>query len=1822
MDFFRASTFKIHLFVARLTFESLLFHILRPAAPSKGPARRLSRRPRDPCASLLPSIPRLGADLPTLTPLDLLSFAPKFCNDVSQSSLPSCATLTNGYYTTHVSVDIQVLANCTLKKPVLLQGAGSTLLGLKQQLFVSGASFSGFNFLFTENGLIASSSMLLSISASTLSAYKSPIITSSSGQIAFNDLAFLISSPSATLLQPVVSFQGTTFNAHNISVASQDAPAQLSSFLSATASTVNITGSRFTGFSANRVIDVSNEAGGAFWMSNTTFEGLGTHSKPLDSVLALQNIAQVYLSGVHISTSDAIHGLFVSQAAVVNVTASSFTNITSPTVCAGMSLNDVSQSSLLQDLTFRHNSFGEWWTACITSSSSPAMTLDAKRIVFDGNINPSTVPLYEMTGWSFLVQGNIKATLQDLNFDGESKYFASVGIVGANAVVLPNAQMSGNITWRGFVVLCGALSFDDDADMFGRILLSRANGSACSELNTVDLRGNTLRLVDPFESSPEERNAMSDHWLQTAHFKNGTIFINTPRTTVCCDMLLDDALYSDSVNLTSLTLHANTSLTWGASKTGFFLTDDASRLIIEDAGSIVQTRPESSDNPRTIISGAGSVEVRPGGRVFAASLDFKVSSFDLQDGATLYVYPSNWSQIAQHAAFQSSSLSGLVTFMPDYLTADFTPNLFYNLESRTFTPYGGFQVIKAPGIPLDGLSTSGVVNFVFGSSTGPALPSTITPVVTLSDDLASVIIDFPIPISPSDAVPCPELDFVSMGYNAAFNYSCIWQNSTRVVVYLQSIQILQPFALLPSSVFEAVTILAPEPSSIPVALDIAYYFDSCGVLYLSSQNSQYGSLKVSGLSWSVTCGIGAIGACASTSVDRVTPTFSFSTFDLSASVYVATVSVQANGAVYSLSKEILLPSSLLQVSIDGPAWRTVLTSSGLTLFSSFNLADSCPGAPKMIYAWNTGSIATGKVRTNSPSLFVPNSALSSSLNPDIFYEIILTVSTVDHPTDYLSATSVFVKFADNPTLLTSATNRYVFNSLTSEVALSVETQPSLADKADTRYVWTIFECPNLNAGTRFRPVVGLNLTIPEAFKCQFSNGSTFDGPFITAQPRLSLPSSPLISGVYGLQVTRTTLSAIEEGLITTELSTKISFVKSSDVATAWAEIIIPPIRTLRASQRLPARLQINDGTQVYTGTEITKNYEVQWSVLAPRLVSLSEDQTNKATLIVPFDAVLTGDVTLQVALTPKKRTLPPLFASRGFSLGTGPTGGYISIERISSRTLRLSTLGWTSHIGQTENSTLTYQFFCKNTETGVSLALSDIPSVGATLDVPVTPSSSYEFTAIAYDAARRSGASISQTIFTPADSRKSEKSLERSAQQFSDSLESAINASDWKALQSIVVQQLATLRFPSLTRSELLNASLQIASSLPSSESAASSSLGQIDALFNLEDSNEASVVSQLDAPTQEALLKFVSSTLNSTGSRFGSASASSLSSSKSLMSILNAMLIQAPASILNATENPNQQIILSLLSNHSLQVLSQLFPDETVAITPSSTLSLTAGKVSLLTGDSVQVYPRPSRGSPSSPNSMPASSPSSSTLPATSAPLTTPSSLTSGPDSIPSPNPSPADSTSPASPSATPSESDAPVGPTISVIISSTPVEGYIGFTHTAFENGSYPNPSDILAVSVLQFSTSGANISDLDATKTYATTTDVPSGGVILPTTTTGFTVKVVPKGMNPACATYDAQRGQWVAASGCKTGSSNGQVSCTCTNGGPPTLSVIFQVDNGIAKSGGKRGLSTLGIVMLAIFMSVLFLLIATVLICLLVPGARKIARPYSKRAHGFS
>ena len=1690
---------------------------------------------------------------------------------MSSGTLPECATLVNGRYTTIVSINFEIAENCVLATPVLIQAQGSVLASVRASVALGSTTFDGpFTFDVSNNGnfVIDTGSMVAS-GGTTFVINKTPIISSIRANVTLNDARILVSGK--VLSQNALVMRDSAFNANNLTVSGTG---KIATFLTATNTTVNIESSEFSGFLANYVIHASTESLHGFRIQNTLFEGLGTSSSPLESVLFLESLGTVTLSGISISTTEAIHGLSAQSISLFNMSGSSFSNITSPTLCAALLLNDVSQSTL-HDLTFQHNSFGEWWTACFISSLSQEVALDARRIVFNGNINPSEVHLYEMTGWSLLIQGNVKATLQDLDFDGESKFFSSVGVIGSSIVVLPNDQMSGNITWRGFVSLCGEIKFEADADMFGRLLLSRANGTACPQLNTVDLRSHNLRLLDPFGTSHPDSDLVADHWLQTGHFMNGTIFIDTPKTTICCDLLLDDALFSDSVNLTNIVLHAKTSLTWGASKTGFFIQGAESRLIIEDGGSIVQTRPESPGNARTVISGDGAVEVKAGGRVFAASLDFQVSLFTLDAGANLYLYPSNWSQIQQHASIKTAVLNGNVTFLSDYLVADFTPNLIYDMDSRTFAPYGSYQVLNTPGTPHNLVETEGALNFAFTSASGPALPTMITPTITLSSDAASVVIDFPIAMNPSDSIPCPELDFDAMNYDAPFSYTCIWHNATQVTVYMQEIKPLVLFALRPSTTFVAAKINIPG-DVLPVALDITYTLDSCGVYQISSENSKFGSVKPSSLRWSVLCAAAASAACTASLPLDVTRTFSVNTLALDADIYTVYLIAELSG-FYTASTSLTLPrpETTLQVSIDGPINRNVLASTGLLLTSSFNFAPTCNNLPAMVYKWTPEGLYGNSFPTNLSTLYIPSNQLPAPLNPLTTYPVRVGVARADQPNDEISSATVGIQFVQQPTLLTASNARYVFNPASStEVSLQVETQPMVSDDSDTRYVWTILECPSLNAGSRFRPVVGLNLTIPEEFKCQYLNGTTFDGPYITSQPRLGFPTASLRDGSYTLQVIRTNLASIESGLITTELSTRVSFVKTNDAATSWAEIILPPLHSLRASQRLPARLQLNDGTKLTTGTAISKLYEIQWVVLAPRPISLPTEQTNKPTLIVPFEYVLTGDVTLKVILTSKQRVLPGFTGSRSLSLGTGPTGGYVTVKGVGSYRYTVSTFGWTSHTGTEGSEGLKYQFFAKNVQTGVTLPLGDV-SIGASLTVQLTPSTSFQFTVIAYDALGRSSASIAFDFTTAADNRKAEETLVRAALDASTTLEAAVNSSNWNMLQTVVAQQLGSLSSSNIPIGNLLLASLQLAPALPANENSGSSSLSQIDTLLSFSDSSTESLLSQLDAATQTSILNFIQSTLDSSGSRFGSASSASLTSSQALLNILSTMLTQVPDSLLNATENPNQQAILSLLSNHSLQVLTQLFPDETFGIDTNNSLKLFAGKIGLLSTQSVQLTPSPLQ--PATPYSVP------STIP------------------------------SPSSDSST---------PTATVTISSPPVEGYIGFTLSVFENGTYPIPSDIPIVSVLQFSTSGASGSDLDPTKTYETNSS-SLAGKDLPITTTSFPLlTLTPAGKKPACASYDAAKGKWVVAQGCKTTVSNGQVTCTCTNGGPQALSVLFQVDGGIAKSGGKGGLSTLGIVMLSIFMSVLFVLLLVVLICLLVPGARKIARPYSKRAHGFS
>lgn len=1740
----------------------------------------------------------------------------QYYNEVSGGEVPACGTLTNGRYTVHVSIDIEVASSIFLWSSVLFQAEKSVSVRVFDTLLLlNNTAFVGpFAFDVSGGGLLSVSlDRSLVMNGSTFTLSKTPIISSPGCSLALNDARITITEYAAQ--QSVIFLSDSAFTAHNLTVTGTGADPRVASFLSATNTNVTIDESLFTDFLADYVIHSSldpDEPKTTFSARNSRFEALGTTLNPFKSVLQLESQHSISLTNISISVIEATQGLVVQSASSVNISGSSFSNITSPTVCAALLLNDVLQSSL-RDITIQHNSFGEWWTACFISALSQEVALDAKRLIFNGNINPSEVHLYEMTGWSFLIQGNVKATLQDLDFEGESKFFSSVGIIGASVLVLPNDQMSGIITWRGFVSLCGAIAFEQDADMLGRLLLSRANGTACPQLNTVDLRSHNLRLLDPFGSSHPDSSLVADHWLQTGHFMNGTIFINTPKTTICCDLLLDDALFSDSVNLTNIALHANTSLTWGASKTGFFLQGASSRLIIEDGGSIVQTRPESPGNPRTIISGEGAVQVKAGGRVFAASLDIEVSSFILDAGADLYLYPSNWSQIVQHATFKNATLDGTVNFMPDYLVADFTPNLFYNLGSESFSPYGGFQVLNTPLKAHNLVSTAGALNFSFTTASSPALPKQIHFTATLSSDMSSLVLNFPIAINPSDAVPCPELDFDAMQYAQSFPYTCIWHNATQVSLYLQEIKPTVPLVLKPSTTFIAAEIQIPSQLN-PIFLDITYSLDSCGILQLTSGNSKFGSVKPTSLSWSVVCGLAAAAACSSSPSSEVTPSFTIDTLSLMPDVYTINLLASTGIADATFSIVVQRPPTVLQVSIDGPLNRTVLASSGLLLTSSFNLAPSCTNLPVMVYSWDVGVLDGGSFATNSPNLYIPPNQLPSPLDYQFYYPVRVDVSSAEDPGMVLASATVLVRFNVFPALLTSSNSRYVFNSASSEVALQVETQPRLDDSSNTRYVWTILECPGLNAGSRFRPVVGLNLTIPEAFKCQYADGTTFDGPYITNDPRLKFSSADLRDGSYTLQVVRTDLSSIESGLITTELSTRVAFLKTTDSAPMWVEIILPPLHSLRASQRLPARLQINDGTKLTTGINIAKLYEIQWVVLAPRPISLPTEQTNKTTLIVPFDYVLTGDVTLRVVLTPKLRTTPALTGSRSLSLGTGPTGGYVTVKSLGSYRYTLSTFGWTSHTGSDGSEGFTYKFYAKNVQTGVTLALSDV-SVSSSLTVQLAPSSSFEFTAIASDALGRSGASVTLAFTTAADNRRSEGSLVRAALDALTSVEAAVNASNWNMLQTIVAQQLGTMSSSNIPIGNLLAASLQLAPVLPPTESSASSSLSQINTLLSFADSSNAALATQLDTVTQKTILDFVQSTLGSSGSRFGSASSTSLASSKSLLNILSTMLTQAPDSLLNATQNPNQQAILSLLSEHSLQVLSQLFPDEMIGIASDNSLKLLAGKVGLVSGQTVLLTP-PSLQSPSgSPSTIPSTSPISSSNPTTSSPSTTTS-----PTSSPATSPNAV--STPAAPTASNPSQSPPEAPTVTVSLSSSPVEGYIGFSLSVFENGTYPIPSDVPLVTVLQFSTSGANGSDLDPTKTYETTPSNLTGNALPITSTTFSLLGLTPAGKKPACSTYDASKGKWVVAQGCKTTVSNGKVTCTCTNGGPQALSVLFQVDGGIAKSGGKGGLSTLGIVMLSIFMSVLFVILLVVLICLLVPGARKIARPYSRRTHGFS
>lgn len=1740
----------------------------------------------------------------------------------------ACATVSNEVYVTHVAIDIEVSSASALTLPYAFKAAGSALVNglIRASLSVpSGVSFENFNLSFSQEGSISATGGQVALRSSSVNVFRAPIIQASAttASVSFINTTFSI-APSTAVTQPIIYSASSSFEAQQVVVSGVFGSAPIDSFLVTQSSSVSIKDSAFANFTAKNVIRSSG--GEHFNLTDSTFKSLGDAKNPLVAAVSVESATHLSLDSVTISSIDANHGLYLEDVETVSVVDTVFANITTSLSCAAMRLNGVSESAELQDLTFEYNSFGEWWTVCVKASETLAAgtsaSLDARRLTFNGNFNPKDVPLYEMTGWSFLIEGNIVATLQDLDFEGENKYFSSVGVVGANATVLPNNQMSGNIAWRGFVGLCGAISFEGDADMSGRVLLSRADGLPCTQLNTIDLKGNTLQLIDPFENAPEERELMADHWLQTAHFMNGVLKINTPKTTVCCDVVLDNYEFSDSVNLTNLYLYANTTLTWGASKTGFYLLDSNSRLIIEEAGTILQTRPQSATDPRTLISGEGVVEVMPGGRVFSASLDFDVALFELNSESTLYLYPSNWSGIVQHTKIKNSAWGGEIRFMTDYLVGEFTPNLVFDLETRSYTPTGDFQVLETPN--HQDVLTTGAVDFDFVSDDGPATPTMITPIVTLSPSQSSLVIDFPISVRPSDAVPCPELAFELMGLQF-FNYTCIWRNSTQVELFLPYIKPTVPFRLLPTDIFREASVQFDYSILEPLIADISYKIDQCGIITLSSQHSRLGSVIVDFIGWNVFCASVASGPCSTSGGLPVTPTFTIDTNAIPTvdGVYYVSLHIETSTGSASTSISIEMPNSLLQVSIDGPSNRTVIASSGLSLFARLNLPANCPSTPRVTYMWTIGDLSTPSIVTNKPFLHIPSNALPSNLDFSKKYEIEVSVHNTESPSVILTSASTNVTFVKFLPLLVSSNPRYVYGSQASVIDLSVETQPLVDDPSNTRYLWSILECPELNPGSRFRPVVGLNLTIPEEFKCKFANGTTFDGPYITTSPRLNFPAAGLLQGIYRLQVTRTSLIGGRITPQSTDTSTQVSFLKNSASTTMWAEIVVASVQSLRAAQRLPARLQIKNGLQTLIGTNITKHYSIEWSVLAPRPIPLSQETLSKPFLIVPFEAILTGEVTLQAILTPKTRSFPSLIASRSIDLGTGPTGGYIQVTSLGNFLVTISTFGWSSHIGSGSGSEiLRYQFFAFNGDTGVTAALSDIMD-SSTLTVQLTSDTEYVFSVIAYDAAGRSSSVLSYSYVTGQINRDAKsESLNRDV---STSVETALNASDWRMLQTIVAQQIATDNSAPIPRGQLLNASLLLAPALPPTESSASTTLATIETLLEFADQNEESLISQLDTLTQSAILEFIQEQLDSAGSRFGSASSSSLSSSKSLMNILSSLLTKVPSSLLNATQNPNQDTVLSLLSGHALQVLTQLFPEETVEIPTGNSVSLVVGKIGALLNDTLQLSPRPSNPFPGVPIATPLGTPPTNS-PLTSSPLSSsPHSGAPGTGGPGTNNPVSSSPSGPSTPAASTPDGNAPssvVQTPVIVTVSSVPVEGYIGFTHTVFENGTYPVPSAISTVSVLSFSNSGVNVTDLDPTKNYESTLTLP-GKQTLPTTTTTFTISAIaPSGTKPKCGTYDASSGKWIAASGCTTKVMNGQVSCTCKNGGPPTLSVIFQVDGGIGGSSKNGGLSTLGIVMLSVFMSILFLLIVVVLIFTLAPCARKIVRPYSKRAHGFS
>lgn len=1800
----------------------------------------------------------------------------QYCAAVFATTPPACTATEPGntYYILNLMISTTVNEPCVLTMPVRIQSyaASGSSLTISAELETKAGSL-GITapLTFGTSGHITISVGVLTIADTTINSGASStsfISSPSSGSVSLFRSTIQLASGSATQ-HPFVSINTGTFIASSLSVvgASAIGPTPLlQNFLSATSpASVSIISSTFESFDGGSVISVSGDSlSTSAVMQDVTFRNLGKFRPLSGHVVNLINVPTVSLTSISLANINASRGIVVTGSQIATVTTGNFSEVFSDKQCAVLFVNDLKQTATLSDLEFTKNVFGKGdWSACVFSSESVPgpTTVEAKRLKFSENTPLEELALYEMTGWSLLFQGNTHVTLQDLDFEGESKYFPSVGFAtGVRADVLVNSAMPGHIKWRGFLSLCADVKFNGDAELNGRLVLSRPDEYACPQLNTVDMGGHVLHITNPF--LPSEEFEIADHWLQTVHFKNGEIYINSPKTTVCCDIVPDDLVSSDSITLSGVQLYANTTLTWGAAKTGFNLSDSSSKLIIQSSGVLLQTRPQSHlDDQRPIISGPGSVIVEDGGQIFSAALDIQVAEFELSSAAFLHVYPSKWIQetsatnYEQHTNLSDTTgLIGSVGIFSDYVKGDFIPNLVFLLDtlefasmssSSTFSPavYTPLKQSNGAGVAFTGtIIQNGNIQF----AQLPTNPVSYAPiqmssiVAQITADLTTIVVDFPIPIISSTENPCPPLEDPIVGIK------CLWVNSTRVNIFAPRLPRPEDSLHFEGDMFGNATLQGPD-TPLQVTPVISYTFDRCGGLIVSAEHSLIGSVIGVEFGWTFVCSSSAapcreeaLSATGSSyKLNILDPDFSSITNQLDVTLTIR----QYDGTDYTTTLTIEIPSEPLALTVDGPTNRIAIYDAEYTLFARFNLPFDCPGVENTRFEWSNDGGIDLPPQSGSPYLQVPKVVPTSS-SPALW--IVTFFVNATFPDGRSEVASTQIAYARENPAVVSLTSRYTYSNFVSPgfsdiVSLRVDLQPPLATGMEpsrpTKFVWHVLDCPGLSPDSRFKRVVSLNLTVPDEFKCKLNNGSSFDGPFIDYSPLLDLPfTSNLLPGTYSF---RASLMSESTGQIVSTISpATIKFEVVTGQPANWAEIVLPPLAALKAGQRLPIRVQLAHRDETKTqGLAILNTHSIQWSLYAPHLIPLPEDITKNPLLVVPFQYLLDGDITVKVNLISK--TAPPsdtLTAVRVLSLGKGPSGGRVIIKQDAGEFL-ITTLGWKSYLETNTKAPpqLRYSYFLEREgASGARVTLADLTDAATIRTRLVGGDANYFFTVQAFDALGRVSAPVTVS-FNTAGKREENAAEADFGGAYATSLQAARNASDWRLTQAIVSQNLLGSSSGSTTtqwlnRTTLLNSSLSFSSVLPDGEDSAASLLSQIETIINTPLPGSTGL-STIDLASQAAILEEIAKALGSNATRFGSASVASLTSSNAIMGILSSLLQGGAPGLLNVTDSSsgsrNLPLLLSLLSQHASQVLAELFPDEALELGAGFVVKLTTGKVGGPPGSRLQLLPRP--GGSGRPPTAPPSGPSPSiSFPSPNSPIFTPLGLPLNPVSSPTTSPASGQpSIGPASPLSSPltSPNDGSDSGVV-VIIPSAPVETYIGFSVTVFENGSYPVPSGIPLVTVVEFGNPGAGTGDMDPTQSYKGGSNTP--GTTTPSASTLYVATFplkspTPSGKQAACATFDENKQEWVTASGCTTRRSGNEVSCTCGSNGPKTLSVVFQVGDGLnAAPGNKKGLSTIAIVMLAVFLSILFILIVLALIFALSKGARRTVRPFSVRAHGAS